>query len=202
MTLVRAAAGTGKTRLAGSFAKVWAELTGGLVHVVTVSENAARVAAQEMENAGAPALSYNLARFLGKTNSGATVNPVQVGPRDVILLDEAGQVDTADLLKLQATADQAGARIMPVGDEYQLGAIYAGGMFRFWPTGSAPWKYTRCTGSPSSGRKTPRSSSATVTSRRLPTTRPAVGSTSGVRTRPGGTWFWTGSRPSARAGTR
>jgi hypothetical protein len=129
MTLVRAAAGTGKTRLAGAFAKAWAELTGGLVYAVTVSENAARVAAQEMENAGAPALSYNLARFLGKTPSGATVNPVQVGPRDVILLDEAGQVDTADLLKLQATADQAGARIIPVGDEYQLGAINAGGMF-------------------------------------------------------------------------
>ena len=129
MTLVRAAAGTGKTRLAGAFAKAWAELTGGLVYAVTVSENAARVAAQEMENAGAPALSYNLARFLGKTPSGATVNPVEVGPRDVILLDEAGQVDTADLLKLQATADQAGARIVPVGDEFQLGAINAGGMF-------------------------------------------------------------------------
>ena len=129
MTLVRAAAGTGKTRLAGAFAKAWAELTGGLVYVVTVSENAARVAAAEMEAAGAPALSYNLARFLGKTPSGATVNPVEVGPRDVILLDEAGQVDTADLLKLQATADQAGARIVPVGDEYQLGAINAGGMF-------------------------------------------------------------------------
>ncbi len=129
MTLVRAAAGTGKTRLAGAFAKAWAELVGGLVYVVTVSENAARVAAQEMGNAGAPALSYNLARFLGKTPSGATVNPVEVGPRDVILVDEAGQVDTADWLKLQATADQAGARLVPVGDEYQLGAIKAGGMF-------------------------------------------------------------------------
>jgi hypothetical protein len=129
MTLVRAAAGTGKTRLAGAFAKAWAELTGGLVYVVTVSENAARVAAQEMEDAGAPALSYNLARFLGKTPGGATVNPVQVGPRDVILLDEAGQVDTGDMLKLQATADQAGARIVPVGDEFQLGAINSGGMF-------------------------------------------------------------------------
>lgn len=129
MTLVRAAAGTGKTRLAGAFARAWAELTGGLVYAVTVSENAARVAAAEMEAAGAPALSYNLARFLGKTRSGATVNPVEVGPRDVILVDEAGQIDTADWLKLQATADQAGARIVPVGDEYQLGAINAGGIF-------------------------------------------------------------------------
>ncbi len=129
MMLVRAAAGTGKTRLAGAFARAWAELTGGLVYAVTVSENAARVAAGEMEAAGAPALACNLARFLGKTPCGATVNPVQVGPRDVILVDEAGQIDTADWLKLQATADQAGARIVAVGDEYQLGAINAGGMF-------------------------------------------------------------------------
>jgi conjugative relaxase-like TrwC/TraI family protein len=129
MTVVRAAAGTGKTRLAAAFARAWAEMAGGLVHVVTVSENAARVATAEMEAAGAPALSCNLARFLGKTPDGTTVNPVQVGPRDVVILDEAGQVDTADLLKLQAAAGQAGARVVAVGDEYQLGAINAGGMF-------------------------------------------------------------------------
>ena len=75
MTVLRAAAGTGKTRLAGAFARAWAELTGGPVHVVTVSENAARVAAAEMEAAGAPALSCNLARFLGKTPGGATGQP-------------------------------------------------------------------------------------------------------------------------------
>ena len=80
MTLVRAAAGTGKTRLAGAFAKAWTELTGGLVYVVTVSENAARVAAAEMDDAGAPALACNLARFLGKTPDGATVNPVESRP--------------------------------------------------------------------------------------------------------------------------
>jgi hypothetical protein len=129
ITLVRAAAGTGKTRLAAAFARAWAGQTGGLVHAVTVSENAARVAANEMEQAGAPAASYNLARFLGKTPSGKTVNPVEVGSHDVILLDEAGQIDTADWLRLTDTANRAGARIVAVGDEYQLGSINAGGMF-------------------------------------------------------------------------
>jgi hypothetical protein len=75
MTLIRAAAGTGKTRLAAAFARAWTKLTGGLVHVVTVSENAARVAAGEMDKAGAPALSYNLARFLGKTPTEPLSNP-------------------------------------------------------------------------------------------------------------------------------
>ena len=54
MTLVRAAAGTGKTRLAGAFARAWAELTGGLVYAVTVSENAARVAARRWRTPGRP----------------------------------------------------------------------------------------------------------------------------------------------------
>ena len=36
VTVVRAAAGTGKTRLVGTFAKAWTEATGGAVHVVTV----------------------------------------------------------------------------------------------------------------------------------------------------------------------
>src|SRR6185437_11983671 len=53
VSVVRAAAGTGKTRLVGTFAKAWGEVTGGAVHVVTVSKNAARVAATEMDAAGA-----------------------------------------------------------------------------------------------------------------------------------------------------
>ena len=39
-SVVRAVAGTGKTRLIAAFAKAWTQATGGAVHVVTVSENA------------------------------------------------------------------------------------------------------------------------------------------------------------------
>ena len=129
VTVVRAAAGTGKTRLVGTFAKAWTEATGGDVHTVTVSENAARVAATEMDAAGATVRAANLARFLGKRPDGTPGRPADVGARDVIVLDEASQVSTADWLHLADLAARAGARIIAVGDEYQLGAISAGGVF-------------------------------------------------------------------------
>ena len=129
MTVVRAAAGTGKTRLVGTFARAWTEATGGAVHVVTVSENAARVAAAEMDAAGAEVRAANLARFLGKQPDGTIGRRTEVGARDVIVLDEASQVATADWLHLADAAARSGARIIAVGDEYQLGAIGAGGVF-------------------------------------------------------------------------
>jgi conjugative relaxase-like TrwC/TraI family protein len=129
VTVVRAAAGTGKTRLVGTFARAWTETTGGAVHVVTVSENAARVAAAEMDAAGAQVRAANLARFLGRKPDGATSRTAEVGARDVIVLDEASQVATADWLHLADVAARSGARIIAVGDEYQLGAIGAGGVF-------------------------------------------------------------------------
>jgi len=45
------------------------------------------------------------------------------------VLDEASQVSTADWLHLADAAARTGARLIAVGDEYQLGAIGAGGMF-------------------------------------------------------------------------
>jgi AAA domain len=91
VTVLRAAAGTGKTRLVGTFAKAWTETTGGAVHVVTVSENAARVAAAEMDAAGAEVRAANLARFLGKQPDGTTGRRTEARARDVIVLDEAIQ---------------------------------------------------------------------------------------------------------------
>ncbi len=129
VTMVRAAAGTGKTRLVGMFARAWTQATGGAVHVVTVSENAARVAAAEMDAAGAEVRAANLARFLGKRPDGRPGRPAELGARDVIVLDEASQVATADWLRLADAAARTSARIIAVGDEYQLGAIGAGGMF-------------------------------------------------------------------------
>ena len=129
ITSLRAAAGTGKTRLAAAVAKTWAAETGGTVFGVTVSENAARVAAGEMRAAGAPAQTYNLARFLGKTRNGKIVKPVELSARDVVILDEASQVDTTDLARLVDMAGRSGARIFMVGDEHQLTSVGAGGMF-------------------------------------------------------------------------
>jgi hypothetical protein len=49
---------------------------------------------------------------------------------DVLVLDEASQLATAELAMLAEAARQAGARIVATGDTAQLGAVEAGGMFR------------------------------------------------------------------------
>jgi conjugative relaxase-like TrwC/TraI family protein len=116
VTCLVAPAGTGKTHVTAAFAKAWAQITGGRVIGLTLSENAARVMAGE-----GVAEAWNITRFFA--------NKVQVGPRDVLVLDEASQISTNDLARIMSLALQTGARIAPVGDTRQLGAVEAGGMF-------------------------------------------------------------------------
>ena len=53
-----------------------------------------------------------------------------IGFRSVLLVDEAGMVDSADLARLIHHAEAAEAKLVLVGDPEQLGEIGAGGMFR------------------------------------------------------------------------
>ncbi len=53
-----------------------------------------------------------------------------LGAGEVIVCDEASMVSTRDLARLVLLADAADARIVLVGDHYQLGSVDAGGLFR------------------------------------------------------------------------
>ena len=55
---------------------------------------------------------------------------VPIHQDDVLVLDEASQLDTADLTMITQAARHVGARIIATGDTAQLGAVQAGGMFR------------------------------------------------------------------------
>ena len=73
---------------------------------------------------------YNSAAFLGKTPGSDLLRyPVTIGAGDVLVLDEASMISTADLALLMDYADRAGALVVPTGDTYQLGPVEAGGMF-------------------------------------------------------------------------
>ena len=125
-TPLAAPAGAGKSHTMAVFAELWTRYTGRRVIGLTAATNAARV----LQNEGL-AESYNIAEFLGKTEgSGELRRPVPLHAGDVLVLDEASQVGTADLALVQEAAQQAGARLHPVGDPQQLGAVEAGGMFR------------------------------------------------------------------------
>jgi ATP-dependent exoDNAse (exonuclease V) alpha subunit len=125
-SMLIAPAGAGKSHTVAGFARLWTAFTGSRVIGLTTSTNAARVLKHE-----GLAESYNIAEFLGRIEgSGELRRPVPLHRDDVLLLDEASQLGTADLAMLGEAARQAGARIIATGDTAQLGAVEAGGMFR------------------------------------------------------------------------
>ena len=125
-TVLVAPAGAGKSHTMAGFARLWTTFTGRRVIGLTTSTNAARVLVHE-----GLAESYNIAQFLGKTEgSGELRRPVPLHRDDVLVLDEASQLATADLAMIGEAARQAGARVIATGDTAQLGAVEAGGMFR------------------------------------------------------------------------
>jgi hypothetical protein len=125
-TVLVAPAGAGKSHTMAGFARLWTTVTGRRVIGLTTSTNAARVLAHE-----GLAESYNIAQFLGKIEGSDELRrPIPLRRDDVLVLDEASQLATADLIMLQEAARQAGARIVATGDTAQLGAVEAGGMFR------------------------------------------------------------------------
>ena len=126
MTVLVAPAGAGKSHTMAEFARLWTTFTGHRVIGLTTSTNAARVLAHE-----GLAESYNIAEFLGKTEGSDELRrPVPLHRDDVLVLDEASQLSTADLALIGEAARQTGARIIASGDIAQLGAVEAGGMFR------------------------------------------------------------------------
>ena len=125
-TVLIAPAGAGKSHTMAGFARQWISFTGRRVIGLTTSTSAARVLQHE-----GLAESYNIAQFLGKVEgSNELRRPVPLHEDDVLVLDEASQLSTADLAMVQEAARQAGARVIATGDTAQLGAVEAGGMFR------------------------------------------------------------------------
>ena len=121
-----APAGAGKSHTMAEFARLWTTFTGCRVIGLTTSTNAARVLQHE-----GLAESYNTAQFLGKIEGSDELRrPVPLHRDDVLVLDEASQLDTADLAMITEAARQAGARVIATGDTAQLDAVQAGGMFR------------------------------------------------------------------------
>jgi conjugative relaxase-like TrwC/TraI family protein len=126
MSCLVAPAGTGKTHAMAVFARIWADLTGGRVIGLTASENAARQLAGEGLTSA-----VNIAKFLGKIkDSGQTRGHMAVYPGDVLVVDEATQVSTEDMLRIEAAARHGGGTIIGTGDTEQLGPVDAGGIFR------------------------------------------------------------------------
>jgi len=116
-------AGAGKTRMLRAARDAW-EADGTAVRGLAVSAVAAGVLAEE---AGIPA--DTVAKFLHDARRAH--NPTGgLGSGDVVVVDEAAMLATADLAALVDAVTAADVKLVLVGDHRQLGAVEAGGLFR------------------------------------------------------------------------
>ncbi len=116
-------AGTGKTYALVAAAEGWAEV-GTQVQAVAPTWRAADV----MRADGLPATT--VASLLGQLDRAEHEGKVDLAEGSVLLVDEAGMVDSASLARLIEHARAAEAKLILVGDPEQLGEIEAGGLFR------------------------------------------------------------------------
>lgn len=139
-------AGSGKTYLQRAIAAAWSTRTPdaeypGAAQVLALAPS--QIAASVLSNSiGAPA--ENIAKWLHehrnqikKAAAAAARNkPYDPDPRwtlrpgQLVIIDEAGMVTTRELDAVLTAVRKAGAKMLLVGDDKQLGAIGAGGMFR------------------------------------------------------------------------
>jgi hypothetical protein len=116
-------AGTGKTYALSAAAEGWAE-AGIPVQAVAPTWRAAEVMSAE----GLQAMS--VAKLLARLDHAEREGQAHLMRRSVLLVDEAGMVDSADLARLIEHVRSANSKLVLVGDPEQLGEIEAGGLFR------------------------------------------------------------------------
>ncbi|GLV23501.1 Ti-type conjugative transfer relaxase TraA [Sphingobium sp. TomMM35A] len=113
-------AGTGKSAMLGVAREAW-EGAGYQVYGVALSG----IAAENLES-GSDIASRTIASMEYQWEQGRD----QLGPRDVLVIDEAGMIGTRQMERVLSHAADAGAKVVLVGDPEQLQAIEAGAAFR------------------------------------------------------------------------
>ncbi len=120
LALVVGYAGTGKSAMLGVARAAW-EAEGYAVRGATLSG----IAAEGLE-AGSGIASRTLASLEFAWKDGRDL----LGPKDVLVVDEAGLVGSRQMERVLSAAQRAGAKVVLVGDPEQLQAIEAGSAFR------------------------------------------------------------------------
>ena len=123
-----ALAGSGKTTAMATLAKAWRAGGGDVVGLAPTAVAAAELGA----SMDTPA--ETVAKFLHTTSLAADDSRVPafppVGPRTLLVVDETGMVGTTDLAAVVDHALTRGGSVRLVGDDQQLTAVAASGVFR------------------------------------------------------------------------
>ncbi|WP_341210865.1 Ti-type conjugative transfer relaxase TraA, partial [Sphingomonas paucimobilis] len=120
LTSVVGYAGSGKSAMLGVAREAW-EGQGYTVRGAALSG----IAAENLEG-GSGIQSRTIASLEHAWGQGHE----QLGPRDVLVVDEAGMIGSRQMERVFAHARDAGAKVVMVGDPEQLQAIEAGAAFR------------------------------------------------------------------------
>jgi len=113
-------AGTGKSAMLGVAREAW-EREGYTVRGAALSG----IAAENLEGGSGIA-----SRTIASLEHGWAKGRDQLGPKDVLVVDEAGMIGTRQMERVLSHARDAGAKVVLVGDPEQLQAIEAGAAFR------------------------------------------------------------------------
>ncbi len=113
-------AGSGKSYLLGAAREAW-EGSGFRVQGVALSG----IAAQSLEGGSGIA-----SRTLASRCYYWDQHEQKLGPRDILVVDEAGMLGTRQMARIMSEAFQGGSKVVLVGDPQQLQAIEAGAAFR------------------------------------------------------------------------
>ncbi|WP_037517583.1 Ti-type conjugative transfer relaxase TraA [Sphingomonas sp. LH128] len=120
LSIVVGYAGTGKSAMLGVAREAW-ERSGFAVRGVALSG----IAAEGLENGSGIA-----SRTIASMEYGWAQGRDLLTSRDVLVIDEAGMVGSRQMERVLSHAEEAGAKVVMVGDAEQLQAIEAGAAFR------------------------------------------------------------------------
>jgi conjugative relaxase-like TrwC/TraI family protein len=122
LVIVVGEAGTGKTYAVVAAASGWAGHAPDL-RVAAPTWRAANVLRSEGLNA------TSVARLLAELDRGTAAGEQALAKSSVLVVDEAGMVDSRAMARLIDHAERAEAKLILIGNAAQLGEIEAGGMF-------------------------------------------------------------------------
>jgi conjugative relaxase-like TrwC/TraI family protein len=136
--LVIGPAGTGKSYTIAEMARLWTEHVPGADGIaprvlgLATSEAAVRVLREEGITRGLNVQSFLVTQerlALGQPANDRDRDLVTLRAGDLVILDEASMTSTGHMEEILAAAQTAGAKLVLAGDDRQLGAVEAGGVF-------------------------------------------------------------------------
>ena len=121
--LVSGMAGTGKTTMLKACGEIWGD------HGFDVIGTSLSGKAADGLQAGAGIPSVTIAKLLQQLDKPDGIKEIELNPKTILVVDEAGMVGTRQMDQLVSRTSQANAKLVLVGDARQLQPIEAGGAF-------------------------------------------------------------------------